>query len=110
MASDVAEFLDAVCQDLADNGKTSRDLVALEFDVETAKIDALTREERHEPQYPELATILGTIGRNCDADGIAVHQLRRITFLEEEVNLELIDDDGEPMVYSYQIVKPDLDS
>jgi hypothetical protein len=59
------------------------------------------------PQYPHLATILGEIGCNCDADGIALHQLRRITFFEEEINIELVDDDGEPMVFSYMIVKSD---
>lgn len=75
-----------------------------------AEVTDKPNNEPHIPQHPDLATILGDIGRNCDADGIALHQLRRITFLEDQIDVELVDDDGEPMLYSYIVVKPDLDT
>jgi hypothetical protein len=98
MASDAAEFLDEVCERLTEEGKTSRHLAALEFDSEIEHFDVLIREKPHVKGYPELADILDELSHACAEHGVSVRQLRRITFLEEEVNLTLIDVEGEQEV------------
>ena len=42
-------------------------------------------------RYPHLSEILDDIGRTCRDEGIAVEHLRRISFFEDEVNLETDD-------------------
>ena len=82
------DFFRALCQDMTERGTTSRELVALEFDPESGDISVLGGAAVHAAGYPALETILEKIGRACVVDGIAVHQLRRITFLEDQVILE----------------------
>ena len=47
-----------------------------------------TRQQPLPERYPQLSEIFDDIGRTCRDEGIAVEQLRRISFFEDEVNLE----------------------
>jgi hypothetical protein len=95
------DFFKALCQDMTERGTTSRELVALEFDPESGDISVLGGAAVHAAGYPALETILEKIGRACVADGIAVHQLRRITFLEDQVILEGVSRPGEWELRTY---------
>jgi len=97
------DFFRALCQDMTERGTTSRELVALEFDPESGDISVLGGAAVHAAGYPALETILEEIGRACVADGIAVHQLRRITFLEEQVTLEWVSRTGKWELHTYPI-------
>ncbi len=77
------DFFRALCQDMTKRGTTSRELLALEFDPESGEISAFGRAATLAAGYPALGTVL-----KCVADGIGVHQLRRITFFEGEIVLE----------------------
>jgi hypothetical protein len=52
--TDAAEFLNAVCADLNERGTSSRELVGLEFDAQTADIKVLTRAKWLVEDYPDL--------------------------------------------------------
>ncbi len=95
------DFFRALCQDMTERGTTSRELVALEFDPESGDISVLGGAAVHAAGYPALEAILEKIGTACVADGIAVHQLRRITFLEEQVILEWVSHTGEWELRTY---------
>jgi hypothetical protein len=82
------DFFRALCQDMTKRGTTSRELLALEFDPESGEISAFGRAATLAAGYPALGTVLKYIGKVCVADGIGVHQLRRITFCEGEIVLE----------------------
>jgi hypothetical protein len=97
------DFFKALCQDMTERGTTSRELVALEFDPESAEISAIGGVAVHAAGYPALRTILEKIGRACVADGIAVHWLRRITFLEERITLEWVSRAGKWELHTYPI-------
>jgi hypothetical protein len=97
------DFFKALCQDMTERGTTSRELVALEFDPESAEISALGGVAVHAAGYPALKTVLEKIGRACVADGIAVHRLRRITFLEEQITLEWVSCTGNRQLNAYPI-------
>jgi hypothetical protein len=99
----VEDFFKALCQDMTERGTTSRELVALEFDPESGEISVLGGVAGHAADYPALKAILEKIGRACVADGIAVHQLRRITFLEEQVTLEWVSRTGKWELHTYPI-------
>jgi hypothetical protein len=99
----VVEFLNGVGADLTANGITSRNLVALEFDPETAEVEVLTRETSLLEGYPDLATVLGNIGQTCAEDQIRVDQLRRIAFFEKEISLEFVSEADEQVVYTYPL-------
>jgi hypothetical protein len=62
----------------------------LEFDPESGHVHVLTRERAHAKGYPDLVSTLKNIGQTCAKDRIGVQQLRRIDFLEQEINLELM--------------------
>jgi len=99
----VVEFLNGVCADLTANATTSRNLAALEFDPETAKIEVRTRETALEEGYPDLATVLKNIGDTCAEDEIRADQLRRIAFFENEIKLEFVSEEDEQIVYTYPL-------
>jgi hypothetical protein len=100
----VAELLNVLCAKLAAEGTSSRDLVAIEFDPDSGNVDVLTRDKAHVEGYPDLLSILRSIGRTCTQDRIEVQQLRRIDFAEEEINLELVSRSGDQqVVYTYPI-------
>jgi hypothetical protein len=97
------DFFKALCQDMTERGTTSRELVALEFDPESGEISVFGGAAVHGAGYPALKTIFERIGRACVADGIAVHRLRRITFLEEQITLEWVSHTGKWELDTYPI-------
>jgi hypothetical protein len=101
--TDAAEFMNAICESLSARGTCSRELVALEFNVQSANVRVLTRSDWHVEGYPELHDVLGKIGRDCVEHGINVRQLRRITFLEDEVAFEWMNAEGQREVYNYPL-------
>jgi hypothetical protein len=86
----VAELLNVLCAKLVVEGTTSRDLVAIEFDPQSGDVDALTRDEPHGKDYPDLISILRNVGQTCTKDRIGVQQLRRSNFADGEISLELV--------------------
>jgi hypothetical protein len=60
--------------------------------------------------YPHLSEIVDDIGRTCRDEGIAVEQLRRITFFEDDVNLESDDRHGGTDVFTWPVVPASLNS
>jgi hypothetical protein len=105
VVSGVVEYLNGVCADLTANGTTSRNLVALEFDPETAKIEVRIRETALEEGYPDLATVLRNIGQTCAEDHIGADQLRRVTFFADEIKLEFVSESDKKVVYTYPLVE-----
>lgn len=93
---DVASFLDEIGEVLFERKTSSRELAALEFEADGRDIAVRIRRELQGKCYPPLGSILGKIGRSCLQQGIAVAQLRRITFLESGINVELAGEAGRP--------------
>ncbi|MBI2741465.1 MAG: hypothetical protein HYX38_33635 [Rhodospirillales bacterium] len=103
-AMDVASFLHEIGEELTDCRTSVRDLAALAFEADGRDISIQIRRDLHAPSYPPLGAILDKIGATCLAQGIAVGQLRRISFLEGEIRVELADDSGQTStVHSYPI-------
>ena len=97
------DFFKALCQDMSERGTTSRELVALEFDPETGEISVVGGVAVHAAGYPALKTILEKIGKICVADEIGVHQLRRITLLEEQIAVEWVSRTGKWETHTYPL-------
>jgi hypothetical protein len=97
------DFFKALCQDMTDRGTTSRELVGLEFDPESWEVSVFGGAAAHAAGYPALETILKNIGKICVADGIGVHQLRRITFWEVHITLEWVSRTGKWELHTYPI-------
>jgi hypothetical protein len=58
----------------------------------------------HLRSYPDLIAILKAIGQTCSEDRIDAQQLRRISFLKEEIKSELVTRYGhQRIIYSYPI-------
>jgi hypothetical protein len=87
---DAAEYLRDLAGDLARTALASGDLVALMFEANGLDIEVRTKRKVHPSSYPALGDLLSAIGTNCVKDGIAVSQLRRITFADLHVNVEFI--------------------
>mgnify|MGYP003575117957 CR=1 FL=1 len=101
---DVACFLRKIGEELAGHKTGARELAALAFEADGRDISVQTRRDLHAPFYPPLDAILDKIGATCLAQGITVRQLRRISFLEGEITVELADDRGETCaVHCYPI-------
>lgn len=100
---DVAQFLNDVAGDLVKAGVHSRRLSALAFEADGMDIAVRTARTEHVETYPPLGDILDRVGRHCLAEGIAVEQLRQITFLDEEINLEVASRHGQPAIHSYLV-------
>jgi len=101
---DVASFLREIGEELANCRTSARELTALAFEADGRDISIRARREPHAPYYPPLDAILEKIGATCLAQGITVRQLRRISFLEGEIRVELADDSGQPgVVHCYPI-------
>jgi hypothetical protein len=103
MESDAQRFLKGVYEELAEWDTTSRHLAAIVFDPDTGDLKTLTRIQPHGEGYPELPAILEMIAAKCTTDRIGVSQLRRITFLEIEINLEWMNDAAQIQVSSFPI-------
>jgi len=98
----IREFLDAIAQDLAASGTSSRELLALQFDQDTENAKVLIGREPHAANYPSLEHIFGMVAQSCEENGISPQHLQRITFFDTEINLECSGPDGEA-VYTYPI-------
>lgn len=103
-------LLALVADELGRRGTEARDLVAINFGVDGGQIAVSTRRDPLPERYPELPEILDDIGRTCRDEGIAVEQLRRITFFEDEVNLEADDRRGGTDVFTWPILPSQLHS
>ena len=97
------DFFKALGQGMTERGTTSRELVGLKFDPESGEISVFGGAAAHAAGYPALETILKNIGKICVADGIGVHQLRRITFLEDQIALEWVSHTGKWELRTYPI-------
>jgi len=86
---DVTSFLKKICDVLAEQDTSARDLEAIEFAADGRDISIRARREPHGSPYPPLPAVLGAIGRTCLEQGVAAPQLSRIAFLPHEVRVEL---------------------
>ena len=101
---DTGAFLMQLAEVLSKNATTSRQLEALELEADGRDVSMRVRRELHGNSYPPLAVILREIGQACSDQGIAVAQLRRISFLPDEVRVELAGGAGQPgKVYRFPI-------
>ena len=96
------EFLNAIAQDLEKGGTSSRELLALQFEQDTANVKVLVGREPHAANYPSLEYIFGMVIQTCEQDGITPNQLERITFFDTEINMECSGPSGEA-IYTYPI-------
>jgi len=110
LALDPCFLLGLVADTLDRRGTEARNLAAIAFIAESGQIAVSTRAEPLPDRYPELAEILDDIGRTCRDEGIAVDQLQRITFFEDEVNLETDDRRGGTDVFTWPILPASLQS
>lgn len=86
---DTASFLNEIADKLANGSLSSRELASLDFEADGRDISIRVRSTPHPSWYPPIRLILGKIGNTCVDRGVTVSQLRRITFEEREINLEL---------------------
>ena len=91
---DAAEYLRDLAKDLERTSVAGRELVALVFEANGRDIDVRTGRNAHPKTYPALRDLLCGTGASCVKDGIAVGQLRRITFAERQVTIEFEGKDG----------------
>jgi hypothetical protein len=100
---DTAEYLRDLAEDLARSPIAPSELVALVFEANGRDIDVRTKPKAHPSSYPALREMLGVIGTSCVKEGITVSQLRRITFGDRQVTVELAEWDERPVTRSYSI-------
>lgn len=91
---DTASFLNEIADKLANGNVSSRELASLDFEADGRDISIRVRSTPHPSWYPPLRLILGKIGNTCVDRGVGLSQLRRITFGEREINVELGQRDG----------------
>ena len=103
-------LLDQLGDELHRRGTAARDLLAITFKPNDSEVTISTRQQPLAERYPHLSEILDDIGRTCRDEGIAVAQLRRISFFEDEVNLETDDRQGGTDVFTWTIMPGSLDS
>jgi len=104
MDLNAAELLEALCAQLVEDGASSRELIAIEFDPAGNKVALLTGKKAHVEDYPDLVSILETIGESCARDRIGARQLRRINFLKAEIKLEMVSPLGDQtIIYTYPL-------
>ena len=100
---DIAEYLRELGEDLARSPIAPSELVALVFEANGRDIDVRTKPKAHPSSYPALGGILGVIGTSCATEGIAVSQLRRITFGDRQVTVEFAGADERPVTRTFLI-------
>ena len=103
-------LLNHVGDELRKRGTTARDLLAIIFKPNDGQVTVSTRLQPLPDGYPHLSEILDDIGRTCRDEGIAVEHLCRISFFEDEVNLETDDGSGGTDVFTWPIMPTSLDS
>jgi hypothetical protein len=108
-ADDPRFLLEHLADELRKRGTAARDLLAIKFGTNDDQVVVVTRQQPMSERYPRLSEILDDIGRTCRDEGISVDQLRRISFFEDEVNLETEDTSGDTDVFTWPIM-PRLDS
>jgi hypothetical protein len=108
--NDPCYLLGLVADELDQRGTEARNLVAITFRADGDQIEISTRLHPLPDRYPELPEILDDIGRTCRDEGIAVGQLRRITFFEDEVNLETDDRRGGTDIFTWPVLPSSLHS
>jgi len=91
---DTASFLNDIADKLAKGSMSSRELASLDFEAEGRDISIRVRSSPHPSWYPPLGLILSQIGSTCVERRVSLSQLRRITFEEREINVELSQRDG----------------
>jgi hypothetical protein len=91
---DTACFLNEIADKIAKGSLSSRELASLDFEADGRDISIRVRSTPHPSWYPPLRLILGKIGNTCVDRGVTLSQLRRITFEEREINVELSQRDG----------------
>lgn len=96
-------LLGFIADELGRRGMAARNLAAIAFQAEVGEIGVSTRAEPLAACYPALPEILDDIGRTCRDEGITVEQLRRITFFEDEINLETGDGRGSMNLFTWPI-------
>ena len=103
-------LFDHLDEELCSRGTAARDLLTITCQMQEGQVTVSTRKQRLPERYPRLSEILDDIGRTCRDEGIAVDQLRRITFFEDEVNLETEDSNGVSELFTWPIRPETLDS
>ena len=98
-----ARFFKAVADEVAAKGTVSQQIAALVFDHDADRVRVLLRNEEHEPDYPDLDTILSLVAYDCQAEKIEVQHLRQINFLPHAVNLECVNGKEQPLLYTWAI-------
>jgi hypothetical protein len=103
---DTAEYLRELAEDLARSAIVPSELVGLVFEANGLDVDVRTKRKAHPSSYPPLRDMLSGIGTICAKDGIAVSQLRRITFADRELIVEFAGtgEPGETRSYSIDTV------
>jgi hypothetical protein len=86
---DTASFLNDIADKLAKASVGSRELTALDFEADGRDISIRVRTKLHSSWYPPLGLILGRVGNTCLERGVTLSQLRRITFGDREIRVEL---------------------
>jgi hypothetical protein len=92
---DVSDYLRALARSLLRSKITSTDITALVFHQDGRDINVLTKAGAHPASYPPIADLLDRIGGRFAEREISVGQLRRITFLDQEIKLEFVDQHGQ---------------
>ena len=110
IADDPCFLLGDLGEELRKRRAAARELLAIKFRSEDDDVIVVTRKQPLSERYPQLAEILDDIGRTCRDEGIGVEQLRRISFFEDEVNLETQDTSGGRDVFTWPILPRSLDS
>ena len=87
---DVPAFLMQLGQVLSRTATTSRELEAIELQADGRDVSIRIRHVAHDKSYPPLAVILREIGRTCHEQGVVVARLSRISFLPDEIRVELV--------------------
>ena len=101
---DAASFLTQLGQVLSRTATSSRELDAIELQADGRDVSIHVRHEPHSRFYPSLAVVLLEVGRTCREHGVDIAQLRRISFLPDEVRVELGGGTIQPgKVYRYPI-------
>lgn len=103
-------LFDHLGAELRRHGTAARDLLTITFQPHGGQVSVRTRRQPLSERYPQLSEIFEDIGRTCRDEGIAVEQLRRISFFEDEVNLEADDAHGGSDVFTWPIRPGSLDS
>ena len=97
-------LLGLVADELDRRGTRARNVAAIAFIAAVDRITVTVRTQPLPEPYVELSEILDHVGRTCRDEGIAVEQLRRIAFFEDEVNLQIDDRRGGTEIFTWPIL------